>query len=764
MMIRKKGNALNEKYGEWYQELRNALGTMQENDIYDDMNKVVGSGRSNISMNRKLMEKSIDVSWVEAIENGLIHVDNVIRRPSRTIVDVEEIVPIALSRKVTVESVKHLAQHTDLIQSIDKKTGRITPSKLLNVHKEESLETYENRFVNTLIDRLYIFIMTRYEKLAEVEKDEEVYTMEMENEMDDSRGNLLNFRVSIDSRRSLEAANDSGYTIWQRVEKLKKTIEGYKGSELCMTLGNNFVQPPIMRTNAIMKNVDLKACLVLWQYILSYDKVGYEINIEDTALKPEQGYMDDLVDMITCDMLLFKSYTDKTSDVFKPIGKRKFKSVQPKVVKRYKAEVLSGHYGIHTDGAVGYIEADGPLVYVNNDLPDDIDGIFNEIDNAINIERNFYAEKERKRLEELAIQEEAERRKREREERLAEKRRIEALRLEERERIRREKEEEEKRVQELLARRRAEIEAEERERERQAAERKARIEEEKRLAEEAAREEAERKKREENEKSIRSGFGEAEGVDTAVFDRKKEERDRTTATGTVTQDDIEQAEEIIQEQVEQRNITQQYEPEDGKAAEPQEEIIEDPREVAVRMKLEQQKKEKELREKERALRLKAKRKEYEAKPFDEIRKAYSKNPIYAIPRFFRWLLFVLFGIIPKDTDNPDQQRILAERAEKARREEYEKTEREKFDAYYKKYATNFPYNIKRFIADTKFKRKKKKADKLKPKPVFNPPKRTEEETRAIEMQMKSLYKTYHVGPIKRFRRFLHDRKNEGESV
>ena len=106
---------MNEKYGVWYQELKNALGTMQENDIYEDMNKVVGSGRSNISLNRKLMEKSIDVSWVEAIENGLIHVDNVIRRPSRTIVDVEEIVPIALSRKVTVESVKHLAQHTDLI-------------------------------------------------------------------------------------------------------------------------------------------------------------------------------------------------------------------------------------------------------------------------------------------------------------------------------------------------------------------------------------------------------------------------------------------------------------------------------------------------------------------------------------------------------------------------------------------------------------------------------------------------------------------------
>ena len=150
---------MNGKYGEWYQELRDALGTMQENVIYDDMNKVVGSGRSNVSMNRKLMEKSIDVSWVEAIENGLIHVDNVIRRPSRTIVDVEEIVPIALSKKVTVESVKHLAQHTDLIQSVDKRTGKITPSKLLNVHKEESLE---NSFKNNHNNRKFKIYKKNY--------------------------------------------------------------------------------------------------------------------------------------------------------------------------------------------------------------------------------------------------------------------------------------------------------------------------------------------------------------------------------------------------------------------------------------------------------------------------------------------------------------------------------------------------------------------------------------------------------------------------
>jgi hypothetical protein len=62
------------------------------------------------------MEKAIDVSWVEAIENGLPHLDTVLRNPRKTIEDVEEVVPIALSRKITVESVKHLAQHPAMLR------------------------------------------------------------------------------------------------------------------------------------------------------------------------------------------------------------------------------------------------------------------------------------------------------------------------------------------------------------------------------------------------------------------------------------------------------------------------------------------------------------------------------------------------------------------------------------------------------------------------------------------------------------------------
>lgn len=790
------------EYGKWYEEFKDSFDYLGENDLSEVMDSLISNAQSTISMNRKLMAKTIDVSWVEAIENGLVHVDNVIRRPSKTIIDVEEIVPIALSKKVTVESVKHLAQHTDLIQSVDPKTGKITPSNLLNVYKEESLATYENRFVNTLIDRLYIFIITRYEKLSQVSKDEEVFTLDFDTNVPVGEGGSMQLKLSIDTTKSLETKNEQGLTIWQRVEKLKKTIEGYKGSELCQTLGNSYVRPPIMRTNAIMKNVDLKACLSLWQYILSFDKSGYEINVEDMALKPEKEYVDDLSRLIACNLLLFKTYTDsQEKDVPVVLGKKKGKPIAPKVVKKYGRELLSGDFNIHADEVAGYIAEEGEQAFVKV-MSDNTDEIFDEIDKAIEIERNYYAAREAEKQARIAAEEEAERRRKEREARIEEKRRIEEAKREERERIQREKEEEKRRIEEMLERRRLEIEAEEKERARLEAERLARIEEEKRLEEEARKkreqEEREAAKRERiasRKKNMRLELGDAEGINVDNIDLAKDVNDSEEIFANITGEDIENAAEAIEKVKEIRSAqaarenadpekTSELEvrfenSEDAFAVELSkqtaanddadsvskehiesaakamgDEIDTDPMVIAARIKMEQQKREKERKEAERAARLKAERKVFESKPFDEIRKQYSRNPIYLIPRAFMRLLFILFGYIPKFTDNPDYKRILAERAVKRKEMEELLEGREKMEIYYKKYSTDFKYKFRRDIDDIKFKRKKKKAEKNKPRPVYVPPKRTPEEQAAINAQMKKYYKEYHVSHIRRFYRFL----------
>ncbi|MEG2675753.1 MAG: DUF2357 domain-containing protein, partial [Clostridia bacterium] len=71
---------------------------------------------------------------------------------------------ISLARAISTESVKHLAQHTNLISSVDK-DGMVTPNKILNTTKEESFEIYENRFIYTLIKNLSAFITRRMDAI-----------------------------------------------------------------------------------------------------------------------------------------------------------------------------------------------------------------------------------------------------------------------------------------------------------------------------------------------------------------------------------------------------------------------------------------------------------------------------------------------------------------------------------------------------------------------------------------------------------------------
>ncbi len=729
----------NEDYEEWYGDFQDAVRQFDQDVLFSSLNKMLHESQNIFAVNKKLMQKTIDVSWVEAIENGLVHVDNFLRNPRRTIEDVEEIVPIALSRKITVESIKHLAQHTDLIQSYDKKSGKITPSKILNVHKEESLMTYENKFVNTLIDRLYLFINIRYQKLAMVAKDEQAYSLGYNTAIDDGSGGKFKMEVKLETIYSLDSHNEHGYTVWQRVEKLKRIIEGYKGSELCTKLGSAYIRPPVMRTNAIMKNVDLKACLTLWQYIESYDKAGYEITIEDNVIKPDSAFVEDFYKLVLMNMILFRASMQGEDSIakVKMLKKNKHRTVKPKFIRYFSGE-LSDDYSVSTTGAPGYISTDGEQKIAAT-IPKDADvtKIFSQISQVIAIEQSYQAklEEERKQQEQAARAEAY---------RKLEQQRIDRLRKKELERLERQQEEEQRRIEEMLAQKRAEQEAEEKERQRIEQERLALLEEKQKeeeerqkrqddkqlKLEEQERIDAERQRLAEEKNLVRSELGEAEGVDT---DALPEEQEEVPEEINITEEELAEARETMDEEQAE---------------------FEDPREVAVRMKLEQQKREKERLESERAARLKAEREYFQNKPFQDIYKEYSRNPVYAIPRFFQWLLVVLFHLIPEQTDNPDWKRMLAEIQQQKEEAVRQKQEKEKMEAFYRKYAQTFKYRMMRSIEDYKFRKKREKARKGQPRPVYKPPVRTPEETLRIQKQMKRLYKEYHVSMFEHCRRWL----------
>lgn len=671
------------EYNEQRAAFDKAVKTFDGNNSFAAARALLLSGEKTVSFNRKIIEKNIDSSWLTEIEKALPHLDTVIRNPRNTIKEVEEIVPIAMSRKITVESIKHLGQHTDLIQDIDKKTGKITPSKILNIHKEETLDTYENRFVNTLIDRLYIFINIRYNKLVQTAEAQEAYSFNYDTVADSGDGRKVNISFKIETVDSLVGgSNDTD--VWARLERVKKAIEGYKGSVLCTTLGNAFIRPPVMRTNAITKNVDLMACLTLWQFIESYDKAGYEVNVSDTAQRPDDSYIEDIYGLTAMNYMLFRSYTHG-ADKSEELKTIKNKTLAPKVVRRFDKQTSDKY-----DVIVGEGEQ-------SSASKTDMGMTAEEAGNLT------AAEAERKRAE----QEELERQRREEEERIrleheeAERRRLELIQKQQAEQAAREKAEREERE-----RREKEEEIKHIARRKRQMEERKRREEEQRVREERAR-------IREEKKLVRSSLGSA-------MDQQISTNEEAVSSSFVSE-------------------------------------YESPEIAAKKAKEAQQQREQERRERERAERLKAERESFENKNINEIFKEYSKNPYYMAKRGITYVLAHAFGIIPVVTDNPDYIRMFKVKKEKELAEAERKRAEREIEIIYEKYAPYLKYDVKRRIKNRQFKKRKRLERKNRPPRPYIPPQRTAEEQKAIDTEMKRLYKEYHVSAVGRMARHLKEK-------
>lgn len=246
---------------------------IDDKDFLEEMN-------SRLFVNSKLNVVKFDFEWVDIFEEVMPYIDNILRNPKRFIVNEEEIVKVELARKITVESVIHLTQHTNLIQDIDD-NGDVHPSKILNINKEESFDTYENRFIYTLINNMNYFYNVRMgEGIGDSFIDNKCdFSFEGTSQVGDL---VYNLNISFSNREKKildEAKNKKEATIEDRIKRIKRDLDGFTCTELYNTLDRLHVpavRSPIRKTNVILKNPNFQQATKLWNYIQSYSGSGVE--------------------------------------------------------------------------------------------------------------------------------------------------------------------------------------------------------------------------------------------------------------------------------------------------------------------------------------------------------------------------------------------------------------------------------------------------------------------------------------------------------
>ena len=326
---------------ELYEKYTGQVGEALEDDRYFQyLFEMVQAGNNTLQQQYRVLHKVVDERWLTVVEEGIEAIFNIVDKPRRFIATSEEVVPVALAKKITADSVRHLSQNTQFIASDE--NGEIQPTRILNVTTEESYDLYENRFVYHLIQRLFAFVDKRTDVIFWSTGDETCNVMSMESKVDDAYEEIsYKVEMTIKNRQSLVENDTDNMDLFKRIDRVRRMSRILRTSSFCDIMnGCAKVRSPIQRTNLMMKDPDYRTCYKLWQFIESYDEVGYTIEEQDSALQFDEEYLLQMyINMIT-NYTVFKSLLESDPRHMTELATEKREPVKPKFVKKIEEQIV----------------------------------------------------------------------------------------------------------------------------------------------------------------------------------------------------------------------------------------------------------------------------------------------------------------------------------------------------------------------------------------------------------------------------------------
>ena len=263
-----------------------------------------------IEQQREELVKVVDEEWISMIEDSLDAINTIIEKPRRFITTEEEVVPVSLAKKISADSVRHLSQNTQFLAPSD--DGGVHPTRILNVNTVETYDLYENRFIYHLIQRLLTFVDKRTDVIFWSTGNEIRNRFKMHSKIDDAYEEIeYNVEMTVKNRQSFAENDADNMDVFMRIDRVRRLVMALRGASFCQVMnGCSAVRSPIQRTNLIMKDPNYRKCYQLWQFMERYDKVGYNIDVQQQALAFDDEYMVQMYTNLINNYTVFKSLTD----------------------------------------------------------------------------------------------------------------------------------------------------------------------------------------------------------------------------------------------------------------------------------------------------------------------------------------------------------------------------------------------------------------------------------------------------------------------
>lgn len=294
--------------------------------------------------NRKL-EKYVDERWVLAVEACMDAFKNIIDNPRIFIKEEEEIVNVAVAKQSTPDVIRHLTTHGNYIDEIS--NDNVRPNHLLNKFKEDTWNTYENRFVYTLLEKTIDFVHVRYEAIFAAMGDEFGSFLKV-NAQSKTRSDIMKINLDIRVKQNEEenlSDDENSKSIYKRINDLEQMLGYYNTTKFSKQL-RKFprVKNPIVKTNAIQKNPNFKACYNLWVFLHNYHDIGYKINILEQDNTINENFEMDIYHSIFFNYMILKNYLADTADRKIDLNRDyKKKEIKPRFIKKIVEEIVKNY-------------------------------------------------------------------------------------------------------------------------------------------------------------------------------------------------------------------------------------------------------------------------------------------------------------------------------------------------------------------------------------------------------------------------------------
>lgn len=244
---------------------------------------------------------ALSFDWVDIIEEACPRIDIIVRNAKVALVQEANVELIEKAKRITVESVKDLARHTNYINKYDESKGEVEPGKILDIRNEETFNIYENRFLHTLIYLLDRFVYEREQeikrlevsdnKLLEYKAKSETPTEKVHIEVKITSDTIPSDQVNEELQKKLKE-------IQSRIKRIKEYVASWMKSEMVKSLDKAHIPPvrsPLKKTNILLKNPNFKVATALWEYLNKYgldDIDSDKDNIDSNGNDVVQGFLD----------------------------------------------------------------------------------------------------------------------------------------------------------------------------------------------------------------------------------------------------------------------------------------------------------------------------------------------------------------------------------------------------------------------------------------------------------------------------------------